>query len=206
MKIHSSRLNRLIEKFADFFFLNLLWIIFSLPIVTIFPATVAMYGVVRKWVMKKESEGVFQTFLHLFRESFRQSFGISILWFSLAYIGYLDFQLFQSNTLFLSVLFVFVILFFSVTVYLFPAMAHLETTWINIIKNSLLMAVSNPFSTIGLLGIWLVFPLLVYLFPISIILLGSVSAHLSYSIFHRLFTNKIKGKINFFNKWEKRNH
>lgn len=191
MNILISRIYHYMEKLADLFLLNLLWILFCLPIITIFPATVSMYGVVRKWIIKKETDGVFRTFFHQFRECFRQSFGISILWAIFGYFVYLDFQIIHSNKFFLGIFGLFALLFFSVTVYLFPTMAHFQTHWKNIIQNSLIMAVSYPLSTILLLIILLVTLCLIYMFPLFIAISGSLFACISYRICHRLFT-KIK--------------
>jgi len=179
------------ERLANLALLNLLWILFCLPIITIFPATVSMYGVVRKWIMKKETDGVFRAFFHQFRECFRQSFGISVLWAILAYLLYLDFQIIHSNKFLLGVFVLFVLVFFSFTMYLFPSMAHFQTDWKNIIRNSLIIAISFPLSTLVLLVILLVTLCLIYLFPLFITISGSVSAYLSYRICHRLFV-KIK--------------
>ncbi len=186
-----SRVHYYMEKLADLFLLNLLWVLSCLPIITIFPATVSMYGVVRKWIMKKETDGIFRTFFHQFRECFRQSLGVSILWAALAYFIYLDFQIINSNKFLLGILGLFTLLFLSFTMYLFPIMAHFQTNWKNIIRNSLIIAVFSPFSTIALLVILLVTLCLIYLFPIFISVAGSVSAYLSYRICHRLFI-KIK--------------
>ncbi|MEH7332573.1 YesL family protein, partial [Neobacillus drentensis] len=156
MNILNSRMLRSIEKMVDLFLLNLIWLIFCLPVVTIFPATTAMYGVIRKWVMGKETDGVFRSFFKLFRECFFQSMGISILWFVLAYLIFLDYQLVHSNLLMMGILGLLTLLFLSITVYLFPVMAHLETSWKYIIRNSLIMAISYPVSTLLLIGVLLI--------------------------------------------------
>src|SRR5215208_5302290 len=54
MSILDTRIYRWLETATDFFLLNLLWLVACLPVVTIFPSTAAMFGVVRGWVRGKD--------------------------------------------------------------------------------------------------------------------------------------------------------
>lgn len=68
---------RLISRFA---FLNLLWLAFSvigLLVVGFFPATVAMFAIVRKWVRGEQDTAIFQTFWSIYKQVFLKanSFG-----------------------------------------------------------------------------------------------------------------------------------
>jgi uncharacterized membrane protein YesL len=188
MNILNSRMLRNIERIVDLFLLNLIWLLLCLPVVTIFPATVAMYGVTRKWVMGKETDGVFRSFFLLFRECFFQSIGISLLWFVLAYLIFVNYHLVQSNLFMMAILGVLTLLFLSITVYLFPVMAHLETKWKHMIRNSLTMAISYPLSTLLLIGILIISAYLIYIMPVLIFIIGSISVYVSYMICHKLFT------------------
>ncbi|WHY66839.1 DUF624 domain-containing protein [Neobacillus sp. SuZ13] len=148
--------------------------------------TVALYGVVRKWVSGRDINGIFRIYFSLFRECFVQSFGISIGWFLLAFFLYFDYHIMRFNGSFFILGFV-TLIFLAITVYLFPAMAHFNTNWKNMIRNSLTMAIAYPLKTMLLVGILLLTILFIYLFPISILILGSVSAYLSYRVCHNLF-------------------
>jgi uncharacterized membrane protein YesL len=192
MNILNSRFYQFIEKLVDLFLLNLIWLLMCIPVITIFPATVSMYGVIRKWVMGKETNGIFRTFFSLFRECFVQSFGISVLWAALGFFIYLDFRIvhLQGSLMYLILLGILGLLFLfflSITVYLFPIMAHFDTNWRNVIKNSLTMTIVNPLSTILLVSIFLISLYLVYLLPLFIFIIGSVTAYFSYTICYRLF-------------------
>jgi uncharacterized membrane protein YesL len=189
MNILNSRILHFFEKIVDLFLLNVIWLILSLPIVTIFPATTAMYGVIRKWVMGKETDGVFRTFFLLFRECFLQSMGLSFLWFVLAYLIILDYQLVHANFLLLGILGLLTLLFLAITVYLFPVMAHLEAKWKHIIRNSLTMAITYPLSTLLLIGILLISAYLIYLVPALIFILVSISIYSTYTICHKIFSS-----------------
>src|SRR5581483_9030917 len=53
-------------------YLNVLFLISCLPIITIFPAAAAMFGVIREWVNKRDV-AIFSTYRRLFKENFKQS-------------------------------------------------------------------------------------------------------------------------------------
>ncbi|WP_084040568.1 DUF624 domain-containing protein [Gracilibacillus boraciitolerans] len=61
---------RILDIFAHFVLLNALWIICCVPIVTIFPSTTALFGVVRKWHTDGHDVGCIRLFFSLFRENF----------------------------------------------------------------------------------------------------------------------------------------
>jgi uncharacterized membrane protein YesL len=82
MNISESWLYRAVELVTNFLWLNLLWLVACLPIFTIFPATAAMFAVVREWVKKREP-GITRAFFSFFKADFKQSFWIGILWTSL---------------------------------------------------------------------------------------------------------------------------
>jgi uncharacterized membrane protein YesL len=186
MKILNSRFSRIIEIIGNLVQLNIIWIILCLPVITIFPATVAMYGVVRKWISGRDIDGIFRIYFSLLRECFVQSFGISIGWLILAYFLYFDYHIMRfTGSIF--ILGLVTLIFLAITVYLFPTMAHFHTNWKNIIRNSLTMAIAYPLKTALLVGILLLTILLIYIFPISIFILGSVSAYLSYRVCHSLY-------------------
>lgn len=140
---------------------------------------------------RQEIDGIFRVYFSLFRECFLQSFGISMGWAGLACFLYFDYQIMRFPGSFI-ILGVVSVIFIAITAYLFPAMAHFDTNWKNIIRNSLTMAVAYPLKTALLVGILLVTFLLIFIFPISILILGSGSAYVSYMVCHKLFENLAK--------------
>jgi uncharacterized membrane protein YesL len=73
------RLYRFLEVLTNLLLLNLLWLLMCLPVLTVFPATAAMFGVVREWVQKREPS-VIRAFFSSFKANFKQSFWIGIVW------------------------------------------------------------------------------------------------------------------------------
>lgn len=67
---------RFVGRLADMMVLNLLWILFSLPIVTLGASTTALYYCTIK-IVHEEDRGNFRMFMHSFKQNLKE--GI-ILW------------------------------------------------------------------------------------------------------------------------------
>lgn len=61
-----------LSRMTDMVFLSVLWFVCCLPIVTIGPATVAMYYVALKWARKEEVK-IVATFFQAFKKNFKQA-------------------------------------------------------------------------------------------------------------------------------------
>ena len=72
-----------IGRIADFIVLNLLWVVCSIPIITIGASTTALYTVMLK-VVKNEEGYIARGFLKAFKENFKQS---TLLWFVFLSLG-----------------------------------------------------------------------------------------------------------------------
>ena len=175
----------------NFFLLNVLWLATSFPIITFFPATAAMFGVVRKWV-KQEEAPLLKTYFQLFKENFLQSTWIGLIWLGIAYFLLLDFQLllppdgiFEIIILLLLVLISLLYVFSSL--YIFPIMVHFRTSWIYVVRNALLLTLMMPMQTIILtLSLALLFYFL-YHYIIFIFLFGSYLSYVIYLAIHQGF-------------------
>ncbi|MGP4041414.1 YesL family protein [Gracilibacillus sp. D59] len=74
-----TMLFRILHVFASFLALQLLWFFFSLGIVTVIPATVAMYAVVLEWSKNGvDIIGVWKTFFQAFKMNFRNTLFLGI--------------------------------------------------------------------------------------------------------------------------------
>lgn len=69
------------DWFANLAVLNLCWLLFSLPVVTLIPATDAVFNLINKWVLEGQPSNVFKSFIASFKENFGKSFrwGIPLL-------------------------------------------------------------------------------------------------------------------------------
>lgn len=185
MKIFNSRLFQILNIVVDLFLLNFLWFITSLPLITFFPATAALFGVVRQRIIQNETDGMFKNFFAMFKENFKHSSILSVLWTVLGMFLLYDYRLIQPESsliqLMLYIILVMgILLFCSISIYLFPIMVHFELNWKLIIRNAFFFSLMNPVLTILLLVIVGVCFTLIYLYPITILFLGSFTAYAVY--------------------------
>lgn len=206
------------EWIMKFAVTNILWLLFNFPILylvltalyantfeklqlivitiailapfILFPATVAMFGVVRDWLLAKKGVTLFSSYWNYYKENYLRSLlgGLVIvpIWSGWVFnfvssavtIGSLSFYFYVVVTMFL---FTFTMHFFSDTV-------HFQVKFKDSLVKSIFMTIGNPHYTIlipllsGML-IYLAFDLFIYIIPFCI---GSVSAYLAFFGYHRI--------------------
>lgn len=136
-------LYKFISRLWDMIKLNFLWLLFSLPIVTMGAATVAVYSVTLKMV--DESEGyVARQFIKAFKENWKQGIPLGLIALFCSYVVYLDFEMFNKIEGNPTILLVFGIIsafvFGMALIYAFPLSARYENTLIGTLKNSVNIA------------------------------------------------------------------
>jgi uncharacterized membrane protein YesL len=191
MNILDTRLYRWLDVLSDFFLLNVLWLLACVPLITLFPATAALFAVVRDWVRGKET-GIFMPFFGYMRENFGQSLVIGLVWTVVGLVLVVDFLFVRSmtswvRTLLLVLLSLVGLVYGGTAVNLFPVMVHYRAGWLQIIKNSFLIALSSPLITVLNVLVVTLAGLAVYYIPLSFLVFGSVTAYLLYRLCHRAF-------------------
>ena len=191
MNILDSRVYRWLEVATDFFLLNLIWLVACLPVVTIFPSTAAMFGVVRDWVRGKEGS-LTRTFVTRFRENFGQSLLIGAIWAVFGVALVLDFLVanqlsYWPGVVMKSVLVLASSVFAFGSVFLFPVMVHYDTDWKTVIKNSLLLSIGRLPTTVVCLVFVVVTAGISAVFPFMVIITGSITAYFVYRLCDREF-------------------
>lgn len=139
--------------------LNFLWLICSLPIVTIGASTTALYYVSFK-IVKEEDRSLTRMFFRAFRENFRQA---TVLWLIflaagtlLAADGFFLYRLRSASsggeamifTLMLACIIAAAVVYVIVLLYTFPLVASVSNTNWAMLKNSFLMGTHYLFCTI----------------------------------------------------------
>ena len=71
-----SKFYEVVSRIADLVVVNLLFVLCSLPIITIGASTTALYGVTKKMAENREGY-IFRNYFRLFKENFKQS---TIMW------------------------------------------------------------------------------------------------------------------------------
>ena len=150
-----GKLYKAITWIGNLFFLNLCWLLFSLPIVTIGASTVAAHSMMFKLMEDKEGY-LFKGFVKAFKENFVQG---TILWLITAVAAYgifIDLQFMFNKDWDPSVAFlIFSILGIAIVlcslIYAFPLSARYKNKFYMQIKNSFLLATLHPVKTFLLL-------------------------------------------------------
>lgn len=140
-------------------FVNLCWIAFivlGLGIFGFFPATVALFTIVRKWLRKDTDFPIWKTFKQVYLKEWKRSNQIGLVFYSIGLFLYLDIRLtetFMSGVLasFLSIIFSIMLLILLLVVsYFFAVYVHYELSNKEYIKQSFLITLTSLPSTIGI--------------------------------------------------------
>jgi len=193
MRILDSRFYRVAEVATNFLLLNLLWLVVALPVVTIFPATTALFGVLKVWE-EREGAGVVGPFFATFREKIWPSLLIGVAWAAIG--GVLIVDLIASRriggglaSLLLIAAGLMTLVHGAVTVYLFPTIANARTTPLGMVRNAGLLALSQPIASlvaaIGLVAV----AIAIYLVPFLLLFAGSIVAYGLNALFRRAVGN-----------------
>jgi uncharacterized membrane protein YesL len=191
MNILDSKVYRSLDVFANLLLLNVLWLISCIPLVTAFPATAAMFGVVREWIRDGDYT-VLGPFAKHFKANFAQSLLIGVLWLVFGLVLIADFLVIggiqsELKLLLFGVQALVAFLFLSTSVYLFPLMVNYELGWRGLIRNAFLIAVSQLGTTFACLMIVLLAVVAVLYLQATILVVGSVTAYFIYTLCHRAF-------------------
>ncbi len=136
-------------------YINILWLLFTivgLVIFGLFPATVAMFTIVRKWIRKENNVKIFSVFWIVFRTEFIKANGFGLLFILIGYILYYDFTFLQLNDgklVYLLPVFIFILVSYAVTLlFFFPVFVHFDLRFFQYIKQSFLIAITSPIETL----------------------------------------------------------
>jgi len=147
-------------KVFDMLVLNTIWLILCIPVITIVPATTAMYYAVVK-VIRRERSYVIKEFFRSFKQNFKQGAVLSVI--AVIFVGVLcldviyawDLVLAKDNSgsTFLGVFIVIAVMFCAMYAYLCPLLSRFEMKLGRMIKFSFIIAVKHLLTTVGLLVI-----------------------------------------------------
>lgn len=161
---YESRFSKVMMRIAHGCYLNLLWAICSLPVVTLGAATTALYDVTLRMARNEEGD-ITSQFFRSFRSNFKQA---TQLWLVVLLIGIvLGTDIYVLGhlrdvatgplaivlTLALAMVIAACVALGIVMMYVFPLTARVENTNLNMLKNSLLIGTHFLFCTICVFAI-----------------------------------------------------
>lgn len=140
---------RCIDKLLGIFFLHILWLICSIPIITIGASTTAVYYVTLKMVHNQEGY-IARSFFKAFKDNFKSA---TVIWLILLAVGGfigVDLAVYmRSSSLslvemaLLVMFFAAMVLFLLTGIYVFPLTARFENTVKATLFNAVIMAVKH---------------------------------------------------------------
>lgn len=169
--------------------LNVVFLVFCIPVITIPAALAGLFSVSRKFVYS-EDPSIFRTFLDGFKENFRQSlaFGLflliagALLWFDYSLARTYDSGLLMciwAIALFASI---------SLTVHLCSLLVHMELSVKDLFSNALKISLIKPFVTVFIIVVILAFSYVSFIVPILFFtFFFSVSATITYRLINIKF-------------------
>lgn len=184
---------RFINKMVDAVGLSLLWLITSLPLVTMGAATTALYYTTHK-VIHYDRGRVWSEYWKCFLSSFKQATPLGLLMQVLIYLlgvnAYSSYMMVMSGNatlwIFLAVL-IPLVLFLMWAVYLFPLIARFHSTTKAVMKNCLLIALQNLPLTLLLVGLFVACVAVVFFVPLSFTYMPVAYMMLSSVILEKIF-------------------
>lgn len=142
-----------LEWITRFAYVNLLWVVFSLMggiIFGFFPATIAMFTIIRKWIKGNPDIPIMKSFWEFFKKDFWKSNLLGLFMIGIIAIVGLDLFYIQSNSGLSLVnipLFAFMLIFLIVAFYIFPTFVHYDIKVLQVIKNAFLIMLINPINS-----------------------------------------------------------
>lgn len=194
-----------LSRLADLFWLNVLFIVCSIPIFTIGASATALYYVTLKMV-KNEECYITKSFFRSFKQNFKQG---TAIWFIMMAVGGLllvDY-LIMNGTLsdvsaipdtvrkvILVVLLAAAIVYVFTLRYVFPLLARFDNSVKNTIRNALLISIRHlPLSAVlvalFILTIFIFVKFLPQVFIFYLIIVLSLVAYISSHLFVKIFAN-----------------
>lgn len=187
-----------LSKVADLMILNILTILFCIPVFTAGASLTAMWSVLLKMV-RKEEPTVSKAFFSSFKLNFKQS---TIIWLVLVAFGAvigLDFYMFTQDKLFtvfpsairyaiLAVAIIVIVVF----MYVFPIQSRFDNKVFATLRNALFMSIAQLPKTVVMLVLYLAagvvyYSLLGAMFPVILCLGITVPCYLNAKVINSIF-------------------
>ncbi len=181
-------------EIADIMILSILWVVCSLPIVTIGASTTALFYVLGKKV-RKEDPYISKMFFRSFKDNFKQATILTFIVGIMVFSGYLYFEILRTGNAptFLKIIGLFFIIQVTfITLYIFPVLSRFEMPIKNILISSFIFANKHFITSIICAALFAIsFFVAISLNPLSIFAFGLYALASSF-LFQRVFTKNIK--------------
>ena len=160
----------LIKKFLLLFFLNCLWLVSCIPVITIGGATCAAYAVALRLADDDEEvqtvRGIVRRFFKAFKQDFLQGLLLSLFTGACGGLGYFLFDRARDygfNLIIIAALALYALVALVFNFYAYPLIARYSNTFINTLRNAVALYAMNTKASFKTLGFVLVEIVILYL-------------------------------------------
>ena len=171
------------EWFSRLAIVNLIWLLFSLPIITLIPATGALFQLMSDWSNGETAKPIFRNFMHYFKQNFWSSFKIGLPVCIIMFILFLDSWFLNTQMtatagiqIYKYALYTFGILFGLTSLYSCPLSKKVNVSVSRLFLTGMVLMVSQPLISLLLLIsiivmaiVLLKWPALAFFFSVSVL-------------------------------------
>ena len=188
-------------RLFDLVVLSVLWLLLSIPIVTIIPATSALYYSVVK-VVRRDRGYLAKEFWRSFRQNLRQGSLCSIVVIVAIFVMVIDFNyalvlMGQGDIIgsaFFGVFLVISILIFAILMYLCPILSRFEMKFVGLFKTAFFLSARHMLSTFCLIVLFIVVLLGSYIILPGMFLFPALGVFLSSYLIEPIFKKYMPAK------------
>ena len=185
---YDGGLIRILNKLVDCVFLSVLFLLFSLPIITFGASSTALYYTANK-VIRRDRSHVWREFWGAFKANFKQSTIVWLILMVLYWILVANCLLMRqwSQTALLVFYAIFIVLITVWALYMFPHIARFENKITAMMKNCAFMSIRHLVNSLVLLVLFALAIVVLLMWPILILVIPALHAVLQTLIFEPLF-------------------
>ena len=189
-----------VTKIVYSVWLNILWFVCCLPVVTIGPSTTALFYACQK--MARDEEGyVTRAFFRSFRENLKQGMVIGLIMTAsggvLIFDAFVLMRLYKTSPFWAIVTACFIvacIAWLIVFMWVFPLLAHFDNTTINMFKNAIMLGMRFLVCTALMAAVYIIMALLIIHVMTPLIIFGMGTCAYINSILLKNIFIQLEGK------------
>ncbi|HHU71297.1 MAG TPA: YesL family protein [Clostridiales bacterium] len=182
-----------LSKLTDIIILSVIWFFICIPIITIGPATTALYYTTVK-AIRRERGYLFREFFKSFKQNFKRGaisgvimtiialfLGFDILW------AWMNTSAIENGSILLGIFIALSVMFICFSIYVFPILSRFEMTIKQLFKAALFMSVRHLPSTVVMFAIIAICAIGIFFMPILIFIIPAGATLIISLLMERIF-------------------
>lgn len=182
-----------LSKIADLILLSVVWSLLCIPIITIGPATTALYYATVK-AIRRDRGYLFREFLKSFKQNFKRGTIAGVIMTLIAlFLGFdlvwawMNMSAIENSSILLGIFIALTVMFLCFSIYVFPILSRFEMTIKQLFKAAMFMAIRHLPSTVVMLVIIVGCAIGIFFIPILIFIIPAGAAFIVSLLMERVF-------------------